>query len=88
MRRSLVGSSHLGQKGSGKLEVVMENCWKIVDKIKKEENNGNCWKIGEKERPTNSHSIQSNREDQLSKIHGMITCVLSLCKRVRRKPEL
>ena len=65
--------SHIGQKGShgdallwpknvgksGKLEVMMENCWKIVEKLKKRKHNGNCCKLEKKERPTNSHSIQS-----------------------------
>ena len=74
MSRSLVGSSHLDEKRShgdallwpknagksGKLEVVMEKCWKIVGKIEKR---GNIMEIAakleKKERPTNSHSIQS-----------------------------
>ena len=72
--------------GDGKL---LENC----GKNKKEENHGNCWKIEEKKKDQQTvtqynQGTRPNREDQLSKIHGMTTCVLSLCKRVRRKPEL
>ena len=71
----------------------MEKCWKIVGKIEKRKYNGNCCKIREKKK-TNKQSLNTikaprpNREDQLSKIHGMTTCVLSLCERVRRKPEV
>ena len=73
MSRSLVGSSYLDEKGhmetrysgqknagkSGKLEVMMENCWKIVEKLKKKrKNNGNCCKIREK-RKTNKQSLNT-----------------------------
>ena len=71
----------------------MENCWKIVEILKKRKIMEIAAKLEEK-RKTNKQSPQynqstwPNREDQLSKIHGMTTCVLSLCERVRRKPEL
>ena len=61
----------------------MENCWKIAGKI------GKIMEIAaklEEKRKTKktvtqyNQGTRPNREDQLSKIHGMTTCVLSLCE--------
>ena len=69
---------------------LLENCGK------NEKKRGNIMEIAAKyEKKKDQQTVtqynqgtRPNREDQLSKIHGMTTCVLSLCERVRRKPEL
>ena len=105
MSRSLVGSSHLGQKGSHgdallwlkkrrKKRKIGGHDGKLLEKLRKKRGNtmeiaANFEKKKDQQTVTQyNQGTQPNWEDQLSKIHGMTTCVLSLCERVRRKPEL
>ena len=68
---------------------LLENCGKIEKRRKIMEIAAKLEKKKDQQTVTQyNQGTRPNREDQLSKIHGMTTCVLSLCERVRRKPEL